>query len=168
MYWEDVLSSGPKLPSYIPVVSNYPQETCDTERGGSAPSLGTDGAKSDFLHQWNFLSVSLVFSLFHRRVWSNLVITAEQRDAQTCKLCWRIFRMAFPSWQHLLPHLHFMNILWCYCIAMYWISPLKASWSTPKIFWWQAHIQISGEVLLISVLILTNYQTVKHCLHVCS
>ena len=115
MYWEDVLSSGPKLPSYIPVVSNYPQETCDTERGGSAPSLGTDGAKNDFFHQWNFLSVSLVFSLFHRRVWSNLVITAEQRDAQTCKLCWRIFRMAFPSWQHLLPHLHFMNILWCYC-----------------------------------------------------
>ena len=25
------------------------------------------------------------------------------------------FRMASPCWKHLLPHLHFMNILWCYC-----------------------------------------------------
>ena len=100
------------------------------ERGGSAPSLGTHRAKSDFLHQWNFLSVSLVFSLFHRRVWSNLVITAEQRDAQTCKLCLRIFRVASPWWKCLLAHSHFKNILWCYCKCVF--KQIVSTWKVLK------------------------------------
>ena len=126
-------------------------------------SLGTHRAKSDFLHQWNFLSVSLVFSLFHRRVWSNLVITAEQRDAQTCKLCLRIFRVASPCWKCLLAHSHFKNILWCYCKCVF--KQIVSTWKVYR----HGQVDISSSVKVpIIALILTDNQTVKHCLHVCS
>ena len=52
------LASGPKLPGYIPVVSNYPQETCDAEReAAQLPALAHTGQKVIF-------STSETFYLF--------------------------------------------------------------------------------------------------------
>lgn len=166
MYREDVLSSGPKLPGYIPVVSNYPQETCDAEReAAQLPALAHTGQKVIFSTSETFYLFPW-FSVCFIVVSDPILLSLQSRGMlRHVSYVW-----GFSEWLLLVESaslhihtLHFKNISWCYCKCVF--KQIVSTWKVYR----HGQVDISSSVKVpIIALILTDNQTVKHCLHVCS